>query len=332
MDIKEQINILNKKIEIEPFEERLKTENKLPLKANKIEILQLNITRKCNMACKHCHVDASPMRTEMMNRDILTKCLYIAKEAHINTIDITGGAPEMNPDLEWFLDQLATLNKRIIVRSNLTILSKEEYKHFIDVFLRNKVEIVTSLPDYHPDKTDRQRGSNVFEKVIKVMKDLNKLGYGSNTELKLHIVHNPVGAYLPGSQQALESEYKKQLIENYGITFDSLFSLTNCPIGKYLEYLLKSDNFDDYMNELYNAFNPCAVDNVMCKNTLSVSWDGKLYDCDFNQMLDIQTNHGAPDHISNFNLKKIENRRIMINNHCYSCTAGAGSSCQGSTA
>lgn len=331
MDAKEQLNILENKIDIESFEKRLDLYNKLPLKADRIEILQLNITKKCNLACKHCHVDSSPLRTEMMSREILEKCLEIAKEDHITTIDITGGAPEMNPDLEWFLNELSKLHKRVIVRSNLTILLEQDYKHFIDVFRRNKTEIVTSLPDYHAAKTNRQRGSHVFQKVIKVMKILNNLGYGINEQLKLHMVHNPVGAYLPGSQQSLESEYKKQLIEHHGVQFNSLFSLTNSPIGKYLEYLIKSENLDDYMHDLHSAFNPCAVDTVMCKNTLSISWDGKLYDCDFNQMLDIQTNHGAPNHIDNFDISKIENRKIMINNHCYSCTAGAGSSCQGST-
>lgn len=301
-----------------------------PLFAEDIRILQLNVGRRCNLMCKHCHVSAGPTRNELMKRSVLKQSLQILKDHPIGTIDITGGAPEMNPYLPWFIEQAVLLQRRLMVRSNLLILIDPEYRDFIDLYSDNRVEVVTSLPDYNAQRTDRQRGQGAFEGIIRVMRDLNARGYGQpDSGLVLDLVYNPVGAYLPGSQEALEQEYRRRLQQEHGIVFNQLYCLTNCPVGRYLEYLIRTDNYQDYMDELINAFNLSAVDSVMCRTTLSVAWDGKLYDCDFNQMLEMPVNHGAPDHIDIFDFEKLKTRRIVIANHCYSCTAGAGSSCQG---
>ncbi len=301
-----------------------------PLFAEGIQILQLNVGRRCNLACKHCHVEAGPHRVELMGRPILEKCLQILAEYPIGTIDITGGAPEMNPHLAWFISKAAQMGRRLLVRSNLLILLEPKYRHFIDVYAQNKVEVIASLPDYTGQRTNRQRGDKVFERVIQAMLELNALGYGQpDSGLVLDLVYNPVGAYLPGQQEALLLEYKTHLAQAHGAVFNQLFCLTNCPIGRYLEYLIRSENYEDYMTELIGAFNLSAVENVMCRTTLSVGWDGMLYDCDFNQMLALPVNHGAPERIDIFDFDKLKNRQIVIANHCYACTAGAGSSCQG---
>lgn len=331
MNPAEQIKVLTNANEVTRFSEKLKTSNVYPLRSTMIDILQVNVGKRCNMSCKHCHVEAGPSRTEVMSKHIFEKCLEILKNSDISTIDITGGAPEMNPHLEWFIKETLPLKRRLIVRSNLIILTEEPYSYFIDVYTDNRVELVASLPDYRMSKSDKQRGVDSFNKAIQIIKALNKKGYGiPGSNLILNLVHNPVGAYLPGSQNALEFEYKRVLEGEYGIKFNTLFCLSNCPVGRYLEFLLRTDNFDDYMSLLVQAFNPVAANNVMCRTTLSVGWDGALYDCDFNQMLELTVNHGVPNHIDNFDMEKLRNREIVINNHCYACTAGAGSSCQGS--
>jgi radical SAM/Cys-rich protein len=267
-----------------------------------------------------------------MSRPILDKCLEILSSFPISTIDITGGSPEMNPYLEWFIGEASLLNRRLIVRSNLTLLLEEPYRHFIDVFAQNKVEIVTSLPDYLETKSDRQRGMGVFDKVIKALRELNLHGYGmKNSGLYIDIVHNPVGAYLPGSQAALEHEYHERLLTEQGVHFNQLFCLTNLPVGRYLDYLIESGNFEDYLSALCHSYNPAAVKNVMCQTMLSVGWNGLLYDCDFNQMLDLTVNLGTLTSIMDFDMDKLKNREIVLNNHCYGCVAGSGSSCQGAT-
>lgn len=301
-----------------------------PLIAEDIQILQLNVGRRCNLTCKHCHVSAGPTREELMARPVLEKALQILQDHAIGTIDITGGAPEMNPHLPWFIDRAARLQRRLMVRSNLLILLDAKYRHFVDLYTDKRVEVVTSLPDYNAQRTDRQRGQGAFEGIMRIMRDLNARGYGQpDSGLELDLVYNPVGAYLPGSQEALAQEYRRRLEQEHGVVFNQLYCLTNCPVGRYLEYLIRTDNYEDYMEELINAFNLSALDSVMCRTTLSVAWDGKLYDCDFNQMLEMPVNHGAPDHIDIFDFEKLKTRRIEIANHCYSCTAGAGSSCQG---
>ncbi|MEJ2642523.1 MAG: arsenosugar biosynthesis radical SAM protein ArsS [Desulfosarcinaceae bacterium] len=331
MDVAKQKNLLATIEDIVPFKKRLRDAGFDPFTAIDIEILQMNITRRCNLSCKHCHVEAGPGRTEMMSREILEKCLLLAQRHSISTIDITGGAPEMHPDLQWFLEQATRFVERLIVRSNLLILLDEACRHFIDIFAHSKVELVGSLPDYRKERSERQRGEKTFEKALEAIRILNERGYGiEGSGLILDLVHNPSGAYLPGSQKALEKEYHDQLAKNNGIFFNRLFVLTNCPVGRYLEYLNNTDNLVDYLQELQNAFNPTAAKQVMCRTTLSVGWDGTLYDCDFNQMLELSTDHGAPNHILNFDQAKLSTRQIEVGNHCYCCTAGAGSSCQGS--
>lgn len=300
------------------------------LHAQTLDILQINIGKKCNLSCKHCHVEAGPLRTELMTRDTLEMCLDITSKYPFNTIDITGGAPEMNPHLEWFIHEASKLGRRLLVRSNLVILLEKEYRHFIDVYTENNVEVITSLPDYHAVRVDRQRGNDAFPLIIEAMQLLNEKGYGKeDSGLVLDIVYNPVGAYLPGSQKALEHEYKTRLAAEYNVVFNTLYCITNCPVGRFLEFLIRTENFDDYMTSLHNMFNPSALDHVMCRSTISIGWDGTLYDCDFNQMLDVRVNHGAPDHIRSFDYDVLKTRQIMTDNHCYCCTAGAGSSCQG---
>ena len=312
------------------FIERLTDCGAFPLRASGIDILQLNITRRCNLSCKHCHVQAGPRRTEMMSRETMTRCIEVAGTEEISTIDITGGTPEMHQDLEWLIIKLAALKKRLIVRSNLLVMLEPAYRRYLDVFAANKVELVGSLPDCNAEKSDRQRGVGTFERVLQAIGELNQRSYGvPGSGLRLHLVHNPVGAYLPGPQAALEAEYRRLLGDRHGLSFNTLFCLVNTPIGRYLDYLKRSGNLSDYMRALQCAFNPQTVTSVMCRTTLSVGWDGRLYDCDFNQMLNLAVNSGAPDHIEAFDYARLAGREIMVRSHCFACTAGAGSSCQG---
>lgn len=330
MDAREQLAIL---AEVCPqsFVDTLAAHGQHPLMTNGVDVLQMNICRKCNLFCKHCHVEAGPHRTEMMSRAIMEKCLDILRGNAISTIDVTGGAPEINPHLEWFLDNASRLQRRLIVRSNLTLLLEEEYRRYLDIYVRNKVEIVTSLPHYKAEGTDRQRGTCAFASIIEVVRQLNERGYGQEgSGLVLDLVHNPTGFYLPGSQSALTHEYKSRLLREHGVCFNELFCITNMPVGRYLEHLGKNGSLAEYMTELITAFNAAAAENVMCKNTLSVSYDGQLYDCDFNQMLELPIETKA--HIDAFDMAAVGRRRIVLANHCYGCTAGLGSSCQGTTA
>lgn len=330
--MKNALDILRKIDHIESFDKSLARTNQNPLTAIGIDILQMNVGNRCNLSCKHCHVQAGPNGQRNMSKKVFDQCLNILKKSQISTVDITGGSPEMNPHFPAFLEAVSKLNRRVLVRSNVCILLEEEYSKYIDLYTRLGVELVTSLPDLHSEKSDRQRGAKTFDSIIEGIRRLNAKGYGQKgSGLILDLVHNPVGAYLPGPQASLEEEYRRQLFEQYGIHFNQLFSLTNCPIGRYLDYLVMSENLEDYMTDLYTAYNEAAVDRVMCRTTLSIAWDGSLYDCDFNQMLGLKVNHGAPDHIDEFDLKTLSNRQIMTQNHCYCCTAGAGSSCQGAT-
>jgi len=303
-----------------------------PLIAAGVEILQLNVGTRCNLSCRHCHVEADNERTEMMTGDILKRCLEVIREnSGISTIDITGGAPEMNTFLKDFIGEASKLGRRLIVRSNLVILTEDEYSGYAAFYADNGVEIVASLPDCYEARADRQRGSGFFKKFIAIVKRLNAMGYGKpGSGLILNLVHNPVGAYLPASQLSLEQDYRVRLKNSHGIDFNSLYCINNMPVGRYLEFLLASGNYDDYMRTLTDAFNPGAVKDVMCRKTVSVSWDGTLYDCDFNQVLGLPVCPEYSRHIGSFDMKRLENRPIVLHNHCYGCTAGAGSSCQGS--
>jgi radical SAM/Cys-rich protein len=312
-----------------PFEQKIPS----PLKAIGLDIFQVNIGYRCNLECKHCHVEAGPLRSEIMSKAVMEQCLRILKTHLIPVIDITGGTPEMHPGFCWFLQECAALKRRLMVRTNGVILLEKGYESFSDFYARNQVEVVVSLPHTDPQMTNRQRGEGTFARLIEAVRGLNAKGYGQDgTGLILNFVHNPSGAYLPGSQASLENRYRQILKEKHGIVFNHLFCIANMPIGRYLDYLRKTDNFEDYMTTLIRAFNPATLKSVMCRTTLSVAWDGRLYDCDFNQVLGLTTNHGAPDHISAFDIDTLARRRIVIDNHCYGCTAGAGSSCQGEVA
>ena len=313
------------------FSEQLQKRGIPPLAPKTLEILQLNLGYMCNQVCAHCHVDAGPDRKEKMSRATLEKCLAILEHTHVHTLDLTGGAPEMHPDFRWFVQEAKQRGiQDLIVRSNLTILrANKTYRELPEFFAEQGVHVVSSLPYYKREKTDRQRGDGVFNQSINALKVLNALGYGKlNTELQLDLVYNPSGAFLPGDQAALEQDFKKALGEDFGIVFNRLFALTNLPISRFLEYLLASENYEDYMHALVDAFNLAAVANVMCTNTLSVSYDGYLYDCDFNQMLGLPVSSRS-QHIDTFDAAELAQRSICVSQHCYGCTAGSGSSCQG---
>ncbi len=335
---KKQLDILSNGIfqhgELPTFKAKISETNQFPLKAKKLEILQINVGYMCNQTCSHCHVDAGPDRKEIMTKDTMLQCLKVIKNTGAHTLDLTGGAPEMNPHFRWFVDEASKAGiKDFIVRSNLTIITaNKKYHDLPELFKNHNVHVVSSMPHWTKGKTDKQRGDGVFEASLKALKMLNDVGYGiPNSNLKLDLVYNPSGAFLPGNQIAMEKDFKKTLFDDFGIHFHNLFALTNLPVSRFLDYLIASENYEDYMYALVEAFNPNAVSNVMCTNTLSVSWNGYLYDCDFNQMLELPVNSEVK-HISEYNEKLLEGRDIVISQHCYGCTAGAGSSCQGTVA
>ncbi|MCL4163763.1 UNVERIFIED_CONTAM: hypothetical protein GTU68_008932 [Idotea baltica] len=285
----------------------------------------------CNQVCTHCHVDAGPDRKEIMTKETMQQCLDVIKTTGAHTLDLTGGAPEMNPNFRWFVEEASKIGiKDFIVRSNLTIIrANKKYHDLPEFFKKHKVHVISSMPHWTRGKTDKQRGSGVFDQSIKALQELNRVGYGMlNSELKLDLVYNPSGAFLPGNQMAMERDFKKALLDDFDIQFHNLFAITNLPISRFLDFLIASDNYEDYMYALVEAYNPTAVANVMCTNTISISWDGYLYDCDFNQMLELPVNSKVK-HISNYNEALLQDRNIVISQHCYGCTAGAGSSCQG---
>jgi radical SAM/Cys-rich protein len=331
-----QVEILSngifRKGELPTFKQKISETNQFPLKAKKLEILQINVGYMCNQVCEHCHVDAGPDRKEIMTRETMMQCLEVIKNSGAHTLDLTGGAPEMNPDFRWFVEEASKVGiKDFIVRSNLTIIrANKKYYDLPEFFKKHNVHVVSSMPHWTKGKTDKQRGDGVFDKSIKALQDLNVIGYGMpDSSLRLDLVYNPSGAFLPGDQASMEKDFKKALMDDFGIQFHNLFAITNLPIARFLDYLIASENYEDYMYSLVEAYNPSAVKNVMCTNTLSISWDGYLYDCDFNQMLELPVNSKSR-HISDFNEELLEGRNIVISQHCYGCTAGAGSSCQGS--
>ena len=333
-----QLEILSNGIfangELPTFKDKIAESNQFPLKPKPLEILQINVGYMCNQVCEHCHVDAGPDRKEIMTKETMQQCLDVIKTTGAHTLDLTGGAPEMNPNFRWFVEEASKAGiKDFIVRSNLTIIrANKKYHDLPEFFKKHNVHVVSSMPHWTRGKTDKQRGEGVFDQSIQALKDLNAVGYGMpDSNLKLDLVYNPSGAFLPANQAAMEKDFKKALLEDFGIQFHNLFAITNLPISRFLDFLIASDNYEDYMYALVDAFNPAAVTNVMCTNTISVSWDGFLYDCDFNQMLDLKV-ASKTKHISDYNEEILQNRDIIISQHCYGCTAGAGSSCQGTVA
>lgn len=333
-----QLEILSNGIfkngELPKFKDKIAESGQFPLRPQKTEILQINLGYMCNQVCTHCHVDAGPDRKEIMTQETMLQCLEAIKNTGAHTLDLTGGAPEMNPHFRWFVEEAAKAGiEDFIVRSNLTIIrANKKYHDLPEFFKKHNIHVVSSMPHWTRGKTDKQRGDGVFDKSIEALKQLNAVGYGlPGSTLKLDLVYNPSGAFLPGDQASIEKEFKKALKEDFDIEFHNLFALTNLPISRFLDYLIASENYEDYMYALVEAYNPMAVENVMCTNTISVSWDGWLYDCDFNQMLGLKVNSKVK-HIKEYNEEVLNDRNIIISQHCYGCTAGAGSSCQGSVA
>ena len=317
------------------FKDKLKEVNIPDIKKGQLKILQLNIGYMCNQTCSHCHVDAGPRRKEMMSIEVLNRCLNLMIENKIETVDNTGGAPEMHPNFSWFVRSIREKTKvdEIIVRSNLTIiLANKKFFDLPNFFADNRIHIISSLPFYNKEKTDNQRGKGVFDKSISALKKLNKVGYGqANSNLKLDLVYNPSGAFLPPDQSLLEIKFKEKLYTDFKIEFNNLFTITNLPISRFLDYLIASENYEEYMETLVNRFNPNATKELMCKNTISVSWEGNIYDCDFNQMLDLKIN-SKNSTIFNCKIEGLVDKKVEVSQHCYGCTAGAGSSCQGTIA
>jgi radical SAM/Cys-rich protein len=302
------------------------------LYATGIDTIQVNTGLKCNQSCAHCHVGASPQSNEVMDRDTMNRILDLVDETSPAAVDITGGAPELNPDLRYFISELLSHGAQVQVRTNLTALLEPEADGLARYFRDNRVALVGSMPCYLEENVDSQRGAGVYEKSVEAIRLLNGLGYGREPELQLNLVYNPGGAFLPGSQAALEEAYKKELLERFGITFTSLLTITNMPIGRFASTLKAAGELDRYVTLLRESFNPGTLPGLMCRRQISIAWDGTMYDCDFNLALGLVMNHGAPDHISAFEKEPVASRRIVTGSHCFGCTAGAGSSCAGALA
>lgn len=328
---KEQIEILNESASTgTSFVEKMKESGAFPLRPKKLEILQINVGYMCNMECSHCHVDSSPRRKEITPKSILQKCLDVLDEnPSIHTVDLTGGAPEMNPDFQWLIEELAKRKVETIVRSNLTILVEGKFKTYPEFLAKHKVTIVSSLPCYTEENTDAQRGDGTFNRSIVALKKLNSLGYGRQNDLPLHLVYNPGGAFVAPNQAKLEADYKRELGERFDIDFHNLYTITNLPVSRFLEYLEAEGKTQEYVEVLANSFNPAAAKEVMCTNTLSVDWNGNLFDCDFNQILKMPVAVEKAKNIMDFDAEELADRNIVLNQHCFGCTAGEGSSCQG---
>lgn len=302
------------------------------LQPAQLEIFQINVGKLCNMTCRHCHVDAGPDRREMMDRETVDACLQALDQTTAHTVDITGGAPELNPHFRYLVDQCVARGKHVIDRCNLTVLLLPPFQDLPEWLAERGVEVVCSLPHYRKFNTDSQRGDGTFEKSIEALQRLNAAGYGQgDPQRQLTLMSNPVGAFLASGQAKMEQEWKAGLQKNHGIQFDRLITLNNMPISRYLEWLEQSGNLQRYMELLVSRFNPATINGLMCRNTLSVSWDGRLFDCDFNQMLDLEIRDpaGKPTHIRNFDPAQLAQRQIITGRHCFGCTAGAGSSCGG---
>ncbi|HTL88731.1 MAG TPA: arsenosugar biosynthesis radical SAM (seleno)protein ArsS [Leptolyngbya sp.] len=312
------------------FGDRLSAQGWDTLRPAALEIFQINLGKLCNMTCRHCHVDASPDRKEVMTRETVDLCLRALDQTNAHTVDLTGGAPELNPHFRYLVDHCVARGKHIIDRCNLTVLLLPTMQDLPEWLAERKVEVVCSLPHYRQRNTDAQRGDGTYEKSIVALRRLNAAGYGTgNPDRPLTLMSNPVGAFLASGHAKLEQEWKAGLAKYQGVSFDRLITLNNMPISRFLEWLETSGNLQGYMELLVNSFNPGTIAGLMCRNTLSISWDGYLYDCDFNQMLDLKCESA---HIRDFNLETIANRAIVTGRHCFGCTAGAGSSCGGTIA
>jgi radical SAM/Cys-rich protein len=319
----EQLRILVGTEACPPFEQTMAQAALHPLHATGITVFQINVGKLCNQTCRHCR--------ESMTQETADLCLQALAKTDIPTMDITGGAPELNPNFRRLVEQATSLGRHVMDRCNLSILLLPAQADLAEFLARHKVEVIASLPYFRPKQTDAQRGEGVFDKSIEGLQRLNRLGYGrEDSGLVLNLVHNPVGAFLPPGEKAIEAQFRRELERAHGIRFNRLYTITNMPISRFLEFLIESGNYEGYMERLANAFNPAAAAGVMCRYTLSVGWDGTLYDCDFNQMLDLPVAPETARHIRDFDAALLQHRRIVTGNHCYGCTAGSGSSCGGS--
>lgn len=303
-----------------------------PLKRSELHTLQLNLGYTCNQNCKHCHVNAGPTRTEQMSLQTIQQVLAFAREHGIKTLDLTGGAPEMNPHFRYLVTQAHNAGMHIIDRCNLTILGEAGYEDLAEFLAQHRVEIVASLPCYTRDNVDQQRGNGVFDNSIRGLQQLNALGYGkADSGLILNLMYNPLGAFLPPAQAMLQADYQQKLRQDFGIEFNQLLTLTNMPIMRFGSTLMSKGGFDDYMQLLKNAHADSNLSSVMCRSLISIDWQGYVYDCDFNQMLDMpsQLEQKQRAHISDITLQALQRSPIRVADHCYGCTAGAGSSCGG---
>ena len=304
-------------------------EHGLDLRAAGVETLQVNVGKLCNQACKHCHVDASPRRTEVMSGEVAEEVVEAVRRFRFPTVDITGGAPELNPHFRRLVSESRRAGARVLVRHNLTVMFEPGQGDLPAFFREHEVEVVSSLPYFLGRETDAQRGPGVFDKSVEALRRLNAVGYGAGRGLMLDLVYNPVGAFLPPPQASIEADFKRELLARHGVRFDRLYTITNMPIKRFLEYLRRSGNEERYMRRLVDAFNPAAVEGLMCRTTLSVDWTGRLYDCDFNQMLDLPLAEGLPRTIGELDPERLARRAVETGAHCFGCTAGAGSSCGG---
>ncbi len=312
--------------------DRALSRHDLTLSRAQTRVLQLNIGKKCNQTCAHCHVNAGPARREMMTRLTMERILEWLAATEIATVDITGGAPELNADFRFMVREIKKLGRHVMDRCNLTVLFEPNQANLAEFLAENEVEIVASLPCYGEENVDAQRGDGVFDLSIAGLQKLNSLGYGRDEKLKLHLVYNPLGAYLPPPQAALEADYKRELRENFGIDFNSLFALANLPIARFATHLRRENQLEPYLELLENAFNPATIEGLMCRDTLNVGWRGEVYDCDFNGMLHLQWEREKPLFLWEIDANATENRAIATGKHCFGCTAGAGSSCGGALA
>src|SRR5437016_1145063 len=312
------------------FSDRLATEG-FELRRTKTEILQINVGKLCNLTCVHCHVNAGPKRKEIMARETIDRVIDWLGKTNIPIVDLTGGAPEMIPDFRYFIERVKALqpSRHLIDRCNLTILLERGYEDLAEFLAKRKAEIIASMPCYSPENVNAQRGEGVFDGSIKALQLLNSLGYGVDVDLPLHLVYNPVGAFLPPPQDELESDFKRELSSHFSVVFNKLYTITNLPIARFASYLRHNNKLDEYMDLLIGAFNPATIDGLMCRNTISVGWRGEIYDCDFNQQLGMQWENGTSLFLWDVDPEKIDNREIMTGDHCFGCTAGAGSSCGG---
>ena len=318
---------------LKSFDSALKASGRYPLTSTGISVFQVNMGRLCNQSCRHCHVDAGPDRGESMSPEIIKACLGVLGARRYPTLDITGGAPEMNPGYKALVSGACALGVQVKTRTNLSILLEKGFDGLPGFFAANRVEVIASLPYYLASTTDAQRGTGSFAASVEAIRRLNEAGYAmEGSGLELNLVYNPGGAFLSPSQKAIEADFRRELKRRHGLSFSNLFTITKMPVGRFLGFLKSSGNLRRYMERLQGAYNGEAADNVMCRRTLSVGWDGSLYDCDFNPMLKEKCDHGAPSHIRDFDGTALEKRRIVTGPHCYGCTAGAGSSCTGTVA